>query len=180
MLFIETPLKGAFIVDVELKEDERGFFGRTYCHDEFKAAGLDFVFSQASLSYNKKKGTLRGLHMRSAGYEEAKLVRCSRGSIYDVIVDRRPGSATCRQWFGIELTAASYRMLYIPKGMAHGFYTLEDHTELTYLISDPYLPGTESGFHWNDPAFQIRWPGKPEVISLRDDSYPFLSETDRP
>ncbi len=175
MIFTETRLKDAYIVDIELKEDERGYFARTFCQEEFKASAIEFNIAQANISYNKKKGTLRGLHMRSKGYEEAKLVRCSRGAIYDVVVDMRPGSKTYLQWEGIELFSDSRRMLYVPKGLAHGFITLEDHTELTYLISEPYLPNTETGFHWNDPALQIAWPLVPEVISQRDQQYTFIT-----
>jgi len=168
MLFTETKLKGAYIIDVKRLEDERGFFGRSYCQREFEALGLNTNAVQANVSYNKKKGTLRGMHMQLAPHEETKLVRCTRGAIYDVIVDLRPDSPTFKQWIGVELTADSYRMLYVPEGFAHGFITLEDNTDVTYQVTQFYTPGAERGYRWDDPAFNIQWPIEPVVISEKD------------
>ncbi len=168
MLFTETKLKGAYIIDVKRLEDERGFFGRSYCLREFEALGLNTNAVQANVSYNKKKATLRGMHMQLAPHEETKLVRCTRGAIYDVIVDLRPESSTFKQWIGVELTADSYRMLYVPEGFAHGFITLEDNTDVTYQVTQFYTPGAERGYRWDDPAFNIKWPIEPVIISEKD------------
>lgn len=168
MLFTETKLKGAYIIDVKRLEDERGFFGRSYCQREFEALGLNTNVVQTNVSYNKKKGTLRGMHMQLAPHEETKLVRCTHGAIYDVIVDLRPDSPTFKQWVGVELTADSYRMLYVPEGFAHGFITLEDNTDVTYQVTQFYTPGAERGYRWDDPAFNIQWPIEPVVISEKD------------
>jgi dTDP-4-dehydrorhamnose 3,5-epimerase len=176
MLFTETKLKGAYIIDVKRLEDERGFFGRSYCQREFEALGLNTNAVQANVSYNKKKATLRGMHMQLAPHEETKLVRCTRGAIYDVIVDLRPESATFKQWIGVELTADSYRMLYVPEGFAHGFITLEDNTDVTYQVTQFYTPGAERGYRWDDPAFNIQWPIEPVIISEKDQAHaPFES-----
>jgi dTDP-4-dehydrorhamnose 3,5-epimerase len=171
MIFTETELKGAFILDVKRFEDERGFFGRTYCAQEFEEYGLNTNVIQCNISFNKKKGTLRGMHMQLAPHAETKLVRCTQGAIYDVIVDMRANSATFKQWIGVELTADSYRMLYIPEGFAHGFFTLQDNTEITYQLSNSYVPAAERGYRWDDPAFNIQWPAEPSVISEKDKSH---------
>ena len=158
MIFRETKLKGAFIIEPERLEDERGLFARTFCEEEFKAHGLNSRVVQCNISFNKKKGTLRGMHYQVAPHEEAKLVRCTRGAIYDVIVDLRPDSPTFKQWVAVELTADNHRMLYIPEGFAHGFQTLEDNTEVFYQMSELYHPESARGVRWDDPVFGIEWP----------------------
>ena len=168
MLFTEIKLKGAYIIDVKRLEDERGFFGRSYCQREFEALGLNTNAVQANVSYNKKKATLRGMHMQLAPHEETKLVRCTRGAIYDVIVDLRQDSPTFKQWIGVDLTADSYRMLYVPEGFAHGFITLGDNTDVAYQVTQFYTPGAERGYRWDDPAFNIQWPIEPVIISEKD------------
>jgi dTDP-4-dehydrorhamnose 3,5-epimerase len=176
MNFTETKLKGAYIIDVKKLEDERGFFGRSYCQREFEKYGLNTHIVQANISYNKYKGTLRGLHMQVAPYEETKLVRCTRGAIYDVIVDMRKDSETFKQWIGVELTADNYRMLYVPEGFAHSFITLQDDTEVTYQVTQFYTAEAERGYRWDDPAFNIQWPIQPVIISERDKSHPFFQK----
>jgi dTDP-4-dehydrorhamnose 3,5-epimerase len=171
MKFTPTTLPGACLVDPVPLEDERGFFARTFCLEEFAAHAIPMSLSQASVSYNERRGTLRGLHYQSAPHEEHKLVRCTAGAIFDVIVDLRPGSAQYRQWFGVELSAANRRALYVPPGMAHGFLTLVDASEVYYMISTPYSPGAARGVRWDDPAFAIEWPAAPTLISARDAAY---------
>jgi dTDP-4-dehydrorhamnose 3,5-epimerase len=168
VIFTETELKGAFILDVKKLEDERGFFGRSFCQKEFEEHGMTPHVVQANVSYNKVKGTLRGMHYQVSPYEETKLVRCVRGAIYDVIIDLRKNSPTYTKWIGVELRESSYRMLFLPEGFAHGFITLEDDTEVTYQVSQFYTPGSERGIRWNDPAFNIKWPIEPVVISEKD------------
>ncbi len=178
MLFKETKLKGAYLIELEPILDERGFFARSFCQKEFKLHGINMDIAQGNVSYNKEKGTLRGMHYQTAPHEEAKLVSCLRGAIYDVIIDLRPDSLTYGKWTGVELTAhrsplaAHYRMLYIPKGFAHGFLTLEDDTEIFYLMSEFYAPGYGRGFRWDDPTFGIHWPDKIVVVSDQDRRYP--------
>ena len=172
MNFTETKLKGAYIIEIKKLKDHRGFFARTWCKNEFKDHGLTTRLSQANVSYNKKMGTLRGMHYQLSPYEETKLVRCTRGAIYDVIIDLRPASPTYTQWIGVELTAENYKMLYVPEDFAHGFQTLEDNTEVTYQVSQFYTPGSESGIRWEDPAFDIDWPIEVQVISDKDKSWP--------
>ncbi|QCR22828.1 dTDP-4-dehydrorhamnose 3,5-epimerase [Pontibacter sp. SGAir0037] len=177
MIFTETKLKGAFIIDVKRLEDERGFFGRSWCQREFEEHGLTANVVQANVSYNKKKGTLRGMHYQLSPYEETKLVRCTRGAIYDVIIDLRPDSPTYKQWIGVELTADSYRMLFVPEQFGHGFITLEDNTDVTYQVTQFYTPGAERGIRYNDPAFNIEWPIEPQIISEKDKAHPdFVNE----
>ena len=174
MIFKEIKLKGAYIIELEPLEDERGFFVRNFCQKEFKEHGLNFPIVQCNISYNKKKGTLRGMHYQVAPYEEAKLVSCISGAIYDVIIDLRPDSPTYCKWFALELTAhrspltAAYKMLYVPEGFAHGFQTLEDNTVVFYQMSEFYHPECARGVRWNDPAFGIEWPIKQLVISSKD------------
>ncbi|WP_374164810.1 dTDP-4-dehydrorhamnose 3,5-epimerase [Arcticibacter sp. MXS-1] len=175
MIFTETELKGAFIIDVKRLEDDRGFFGRSYCANEFKEHGLNINVVQANVSHNKQRGTLRGMHMQQDPFGESKLVRCTRGAIYDVIVDMRSDSATYKQWIGVELTADSFRMLYVPEGFAHGFITLEDNTDVTYQVTQFYTPQAERGYRWDDPAFNIQWPIEPVVISPKDQVHPLLN-----
>lgn len=172
MIFIETKLKGAFIIEPEPIEDERGFFARTFCQEEFKAHGLNFRVVQCNISFNKERGTLRGMHYQIAPYQEAKLVRCTRGAIYDVIIDLRPESPTFKQWIAVELTAENRRMLYVPEGFAHGFQTLEDNTEVFYMMSEFYHPECARGVRWNDPAFGIEWAIAVTIISAKDRKYP--------
>ncbi len=191
MRFLETELKGAFIIEMEPYEDHRGFFARSFCQKEFAAHGLNPRVVQCNVSFNKKKGTLRGMHYQAAPYEEAKLVRCTRGAIYDVIIDLRSKSPTFKRWIAVILTAfdihpESYRtslptsrtlypapgsMLYIPEGFAHGFQTLEDNTELFYQMSEFYHPESARGIRWDDPAFGIEWPIPKPILSAKDQSY---------
>ncbi len=178
MIFTETKLKGAYLIDIQKLEDERGFFARTWCEHEMADHGIDMHIVQANTSLNLKKGTLRGMHFQKSPYEEAKLVRCIRGSIYDVIVDLRTESPTFKKWFGVELTADNYKMIYIPERFAHGFITLEDNSEITYMMSQFYTPGYEAGFRWNDPAINIQWPMNAVVISEKDRNLPELNTND--
>jgi dTDP-4-dehydrorhamnose 3,5-epimerase len=177
VIFTETKLKGAFIVELECIADERGFFARTFCQKEFEAHKLDPCVRQCNISFNKKKGTLRGMHYQVAPYEEAKLVQVTRGAIYDVILDLRPDSTTYKQWAAVELTASNRKMLYIPKSLAHGFQTLEDDTEVFYQMSQFYAPQCARGVRWDDPAFNIQWPLTDElIISAKDQRYPDFIE----
>jgi dTDP-4-dehydrorhamnose 3,5-epimerase len=168
MIFTETKLDGAFLIDIEEHTDERGFFARSWCQKEFEQHGLVPRVVQANISFNHKKGTVRGMHYQASPYEETKLVRCTRGAIYDVIVDLRKGSPTFRQWISAELTADNRRMLFVPEGFAHGFQILTDATEVCYQVSHFYTPGAERGARFNDPAFGIRWPLDVTVISEKD------------
>lgn len=172
MTFQETKLPGVFEVHLELKSDERGFFARSWCQREFERNGLNPRVVQCNVSFNTRKGTLRGMHFQAAPYAETKLVRCTKGAIYDVALDLRPHSPTYKQWTDAVLTAANRCMLYIPEGCAHGFLTLEDETEVFYQMSEFYNAESGCGVRWNDPAFQIAWPGDVEVISERDRTYP--------
>lgn len=172
MIFHKTDIDGVVEVWPELKNDERGFFARSWCRQEFEREGLNSGLAQCSISFNLKKGTLRGLHYQTDRHAETKLVRCTKGAIYDVAVDMRAHSATFMQWVGSELTATNRRALHIPEGCAHGFLTLEDETEVFYQISQFYSPKAARGVRWNDPAFAIAWPGTVEVISERDRTYP--------
>jgi dTDP-4-dehydrorhamnose 3,5-epimerase len=168
MTFRETPLAGAYVIGLNKLEDDRGFFGRTYCVNEFREKNLELQILQSNISFNRKRGTLRGMHMQTAPNGEIKLVRCTRGSIFDVIVDLRKDSGTYLQWFGIELTADSYEALYIPKDFAHGFLTLQDNTEVEYQMGEFFVPGSAVAFHWQDPTFNIQWPFAPLIISKKD------------
>ena len=172
MTFHETKLPGVFEIHVELKPDERGFFARAWCKKEFESNGLNASLVQCSVSYNARKGTLRGLHYQAAPYPEAKLVRCIRGAIYDVVVDLRPESPMFKNWIGVVLTGADRNMVYVPEGCGHGFLTLEDECEVFYQMSEFYHPELARGVRWDDPAFQIVWPLEVEVISERDQTYP--------
>ena len=173
MKFIETLLKGAFIIELEKKEDKRGFFARSWCEKEFKEHGLNSKLVQCSISFNKQKGTVRGMHYQKKPYEEEKIVSCIKGAVYDVIVDLRKDSPSYSKWIFEELTAENHKMLYIPKGFAHGFQTLEDNTEVHYQMSVFFNPGAVLGIKWNDPEFNIGWPIKKNIIiSERDQSLP--------
>lgn len=176
MIFTETTLPGAYVIKVKKLEDERGFFGRTWCQREFEEHGLIARVAQGNVSYNKKKGTLRGMHYQVAPYEETKLIRCTRGALYDVIIDLRIDSPTYKKWLGIELTGDNYTMLYVPGGFAHGFLTLEDDTEVIYQISQFYTPAAEGGIRYNDPAFGITWPTAVTVIADKDKHWPSYEE----
>jgi dTDP-4-dehydrorhamnose 3,5-epimerase len=170
--FHETQLSGAFVIEIERLADERGFFARTWCRDELRRRGLNGGLAQCSVSFNRQKGTLRGMHYQAAPHEETKVVRCTRGGLCDVIIDLRPDSPTFRQWVGVELTADNHRMLYVPAGFAHGFQTLADETEVFYQISKAHAPGAARGVRWDDPAFGIRWPLPVSSISPRDLAFP--------
>jgi len=174
--FLPTPLEGVFVVETTPQADERGFFARTFCGDEFAKHGLNPAVAQCSISFNTRAHTLRGMHFQAAPHEEDKLIRCTAGAIFDVLVDIRPQSASYGKWFGTELTAANHRALFAPKGMAHGFLTLADATEILYMISVPFAAGFGRGFRWDDPAIGIKWPARPAVISERDAGYPTLAD----
>jgi dTDP-4-dehydrorhamnose 3,5-epimerase len=172
MKFVETQLPGAFVIEPELVRDARGCFARTFCADEFAERGLNPSLSQCSISFNNRRGTLRGMHYQSAPFEEAKLVRCTAGAIHDVILDLRPFSPSFRRWIAVELSAVNRRIVYIPAGMAHGFQTLEDASEVFYQISQPYAPEHARGVRWDDPAFAVIWPLHDPILSERDRGYP--------
>lgn len=172
MIFTETKLSGAFLIDIKKIEDDRGFFGRSWCKREMEEHGLNNNVVNMNTSLSKFKGTLRGLHFQVMPYAEAKMIRCTRGSIFDIIVDLRPGSPTFKQWTGEVLTADNYKMLYSPEGFAQGFLTLEDNSEITYLTTDFYSPGSAKGVRWNDPAFKVKLPIEPVVISDQDKNWP--------
>jgi dTDP-4-dehydrorhamnose 3,5-epimerase len=172
MKFLETKILGVFEVHLEPICDERGFFARSWCREDFQSHGLNPSLAQSSVSFNTRKGTLRGMHYQAVPHQEAKLVRCTRGAIYDVVVDLRPQSPTFKGWTGATLTAENRQMMYVPEGCAHGFLTLEDATEVFYQISEPYHAESGRGVRWNDDAFRIAWPASVEVISDRDRGYP--------
>ena len=172
MIFIETELKGAYIIEPERLGDGRGFFARSFCKNEFKDYGLKDNLVQCNISFNKAKGTMRGMHLQVPPKEEAKLVRCTMGAICDVIVDLRKNSPTYKMHVGVTLTSDNRKMLYVPEGFAHGFVTLEDNTEVFYQMSEFYAPECAIGYRWNDPAFCIEWPQDVNVISDRDRDYP--------
>lgn len=172
MNFEETALKGAFIIEIKKLEDERGFFGRTFCQHEFKEHGLETKISQANMSLSKIKGTFRGMHYQISPYQETKLIRCTQGAIYDVIIDLRENSPTLGKWIGVELTSENNRMLFVPRDFAHGFITLENDTAVHYLVSEFYTPNSERGIKWDDPRFGIKLPIPITVISEKDNSHP--------
>ena len=176
MKFTETKLKGAFLIEIERIEDERGFFARSFCRREFEQQGLNPNVVQCSLSYNRHKGTLRGMHYQAAPHQETKIVRCVRGAIYDVIVDLRHSSPTFRCWLAATLTSDERNALYVPEGFAHGFYTLTDDTEVMYQMAEFYYPESARGLRWDDPALGIRWPGQTMIASEKDLTYPYLEE----
>ena len=176
MLFHETSLKGAYIVELAAIEDERGFFARSFCHQEFEAHGINFNIVQCNISFNKRKGTLRGMHYQAVPYQEAKMVMCTQGAIYDVIIDIRPGSSTYQQWISVELTANNHRSLYIPAGFAHGFQTLKDSTMVNYLMSNYYQRQSSYGIRADDPALNIQWPISTKFQSEKDQNLPGFSQ----
>jgi dTDP-4-dehydrorhamnose 3,5-epimerase len=178
MIFRETDIEGVFVIDLEKIEDERGFFARAWCWDEFFEAGIETTFVQCNVSYNRHRGTLRGLHFQLPPSAEGKLIRCTRGRLFDVAVDLRAGSPTRGKWTSVELSAETGRMIYIPEGLAHGFETLEDHTEIFYQMTAKYDTKAARGIRWDDPALAISWPiPRPAVLSARDKALPLLAET---
>lgn len=173
MIFRETRLKGAFVVEMEKREDFRGSFARTWCAEEFRSHGMNIAMVQGNTAYSKVRGTLRGMHLQKAPFEEAKLIRCIRGSIYDVMVDLRPGSRTFKEWVSVELDEMSNVMVLVPEGFAHGYQTLRDDTEVFYLVSQFYSPECEAGVRYDDPAFNIQWPIRDvAVMSEKDKNWP--------
>lgn len=180
MIFTATSLAGAWHVDVEPRSDERGFFARSYCAEEFARQGLGPELRQCSVSFNDRRGTLRGMHYQAAPHAEHKLVRCTAGAVFDVIVDLRPDSPTFQAWHGVELSADNRRALFVPPGTAHGFLTLSDAAEVYYMISVPHAPEHARGVRWNDPAFAIAWPFEPSILSSRDAAYALLDAVPRP
>jgi dTDP-4-dehydrorhamnose 3,5-epimerase len=175
MKFTEAALPGIFLIDIDPHADDRGFFARLWCKDELGRKGLTTDVAQISLSFNRKRGTLRGMHYQVAPHEEVKLVRCTRGAIYDVLLDLRRDSPTFGRWISAELTTENRRALYVPRGIAHGFQTLEDHTEVLYQISEFHRPESARGVRWDDPAFRIEWPDPSPILSDRDSSFPDFS-----
>jgi len=171
MEFLKTKLPGVFEIHIEAKPDERGFFARTWCQKEFESQGLAGKLVQCSLSFNTRKGTLRGMHYQIAPYEETKLVRCTQGAIYDVVLDLRTESPAFKEWIAVKLTAQKRNMVHVPQGCAHGFITLEDRSEVFYQMSELQHAESARGVRWDDPSFQIEWPAKVEVISERDRTY---------
>ncbi len=175
MNFTAAQIAGAWLIDIQRLGDERGFFARTWCERELTARGLDPAIAQESISWNLRKGTTRGLHFQRPPHDEVKIVRCTRGAIFDVIVDLRPDSPTFRRWQGVELNADNRRAFYVPKGCAHGFQTLVDETEVAYLISAFYAPESSTGYRYNDPAFGVSWPLSAAIISDNDLRWPDFS-----
>jgi len=171
LILTPTAIAGAYVIDIEPRRDERGFFARTFCREELTAYDLEADVVQANVSWNQQRGTLRGLHYQAVPHEETKIVRCTRGAIWDVLLDLRPASATFGRWHAEELTADNHRMLYIPRGFAHGYLTLADDTEVFYLVGHRYVPESGRGVRWDDPAFAIQWPFQPSVISAADRSH---------
>jgi dTDP-4-dehydrorhamnose 3,5-epimerase len=171
MRLVALPVEGAFVIELEPISDERGFFARSYSTEDFARRGLVTDFVQSGIAYNTRRGTLRGMHYQAAPHGEVKLIRCTAGAVYDVVVDLRPGSPTHKQWASVELSAENRRTLYVPEGFAHGYVTLTDGAELVYHMSAPYHAASARGVRWNDPAFGIAWPLEPVVISDRDAAY---------
>ena len=171
MKFYETELKGAYIIELEKFEDDRGFFTRVWDKKIMQDQGLKSDLVQMSFSFSKKKGTLRGMHFQKEPFREVKIVKCIQGKIFDVIIDLRSSSSTFKKWFGVELTEENYKMLYVPEGFAHGFQTLEDNSEIIYQVSEFYTPNSELGIHWNDHAFNITWPIEEKIITEKDNSW---------
>lgn len=172
MIFTETKLKGAFIIEIDGFQDKRGLFARVFCQREFEAHGLNANVVNTNVSRSVHKATLRGMHFQRQPMAESKLVRCTKGALYDVIIDLRPNSPTYKEWIGVELTEQNYRMLYVPEGFAHGFQTLVEQTEACYQVSQFYAPDHEGGVRWDDPNFDIKWPLAPSVMSEKDQNWP--------
>lgn len=180
MIFHKTSIPGAWVIEPEKREDNRGFFARTWCREEFAEHGLEDTFVQRNLSSNPVRGTLRGMHWQAPPHGEVKLMQCTRGAIYDIIVDLRPASPTYKKWLGVELKADDYRMLYVPDGFAHGFQTIEDDSEVAYLVSAPYVPEAGRGVRYDDPALDLEWPLAVTRISEQDRNWPLLDESRLP
>src|SRR4030066_2028723 len=180
MIFERTKLRDTYLIEIEKRSDQRGFFARMWCRKEFEKHGLVSHVVQTNISYNSKKGTIRGLHFQIDPYQETKLVRCTRGAIYDVIIDLRPDSPTYGEGTGVELSADNYMMLYVPENFAHGFQTLADNTEVIYQVTEFYTPGSERGLRYDDPAFGIVWPLPASIISDKDKSWPAFTEGSYP
>jgi len=174
VIFSPTRIPGVWTIDTEFAIDERGAFGRLFCASEFAACGLCSSYTQSSLSRNPKAFTLRGMHFQASPHEEVKLVRCTRGALYDVLIDLRPESPTYREWLGVELTAENARAVYVPGGVAHGFLTLGDDTEVLYHMETEFQPQAARGIRWDDPAISVEWPAEPRIMSSRDRNYPDL------
>lgn len=172
MIFTELKLKGAFLIEIKKIEDDRGFFGRTWCNNEFEEHGLNAQIKQINTSLSLRKGTIRGMHYQVDPYQETKFIRCTRGRVFDVIVDLRPESPTFLQWVGNELTQDNYRMIYVPENFAHGLLSLEDNSEVYYPVTEFYTPGAERGIRWNDKALSIDWPIPVDVVSEKDAGHP--------
>ncbi len=180
MIFRDTPLPGAYVLEPERIEDQRGFFARIWCKNELRARGLSCELAQSNVGFSRRRGTLRGLHFQRPPHAEVKIVRCTRGSVFDVIVDLRPESPTYRRWFGVELSEENGKMLYVPEGCAQGYLTLADNTEIYYHTSEFYHPESASGVRYDDPEFGIAWPGEIAVMSQQDQHWPDHSDRDRP
>lgn len=174
MIFRETPLPGAYVIELDPRSDPRGFFARAFCRKEFEERGLESGVVQANISFNERAGTLRGIHFQLEKHAEVKMVRCTRGSVFDVIVDLREGSATYGQWFGETLSADNRWMMYVPKGFGHAYQTLEDGAEVFYMVTTEYAPGAEGGVRWDDPSIGIEWPLPDPILSDRDLNHPLL------
>jgi dTDP-4-dehydrorhamnose 3,5-epimerase len=172
MIFTETALRGAFVIEPERREDHRGFFARIWCQNELRQHGLKYELAQSNVGFSWKKGTLRGLHFQKAPHAEVKIVRCTRGALFDVIVDLRPDSPSHKQWFGVRLDEENRRMIYVPEGFAQGYITLADNTEMYYHTTAFFDPGSASGVRYDDPAFGVAWPAEVTVISEQDRSWP--------
>ncbi len=177
MKFIETSIQDSYLIELERHEDERGFFSRLYCSNDFKNMGINKNIKQINNSYSEQNGTLRGIHFQSKPKEESKLVRCINGSLFDVIVDLRKNSKTYKEWFGAILSSKNRKMMYVPEGFGHGFLTLEDHTEVIYFVSESFSPAHEKTLIWNDKEIGIKWPVKPTVISDKDKNNPSFDES---
>jgi dTDP-4-dehydrorhamnose 3,5-epimerase len=175
MRFTPTPIPGAYVIELEPIEDERGFFARAFCQAEFAAHGLEAAVAQCNVSYNRTKGTLRGLHYQAPPHEEAKLIRCTAGAVFDVIVDLRRDSPARGRWYGLELSAGNRRLMFAPRGVAHGFQTLEDNSEVHYQMSAAFNVQAQRGVRWDDPGLAIGWPVHPPIISTRDRELPLLA-----
>lgn len=176
MIFTELTLSGAYLISLEPITDTRGFFSRVFCEEQFAKNNLEIKFVQSNMSYNFKKNTLRGMHYQVEPYQEVKLVKCTNGSIFDVIIDLRPNSITYKKWVGANLSRVNNTMIYVPKGFAHGYLALEDNTEVFYWVSEFYNKNSESGIRYDDPSFNIQWPVKPEIISDKDQLHPMFNE----
>lgn len=172
MKFTEAPIKGVFVVELEKRGDDRGFFARIFCVDEFSKHGMNPTIAQINMSECVYKGTVRGLHYQTSEAAEAKFIRCIKGSVFDVCVDVRPESPTYKKWFGVELSAQNLKAAYIPEGFAHGYVSLEDHSQVIYSASRVYTPGSEKGIRYNDQAIGIQWPIEPTIVSDKDKSWP--------